>query len=98
MANKPLTKEQKLDIVSKAIDAGAHIQMHFHTPEASGNATPEEAKLILRDLEVSSKYKYSESRSNENDYKFEGIIYRPMPGEKTLPEWKDTGDMVEANA
>lgn len=96
MTVKPLTKEQKLEILSKAIDAGAHIQMHFHTAEANGTATPDEAKVILRELEVASNYRFSESRRNEEDYKFEGIIYLPV--KQTASEWQDTGDMEEANA
>lgn len=101
MAVKPLTKEQKLDIVSKAIDAGAHVDISFH---ANTRILPplNELESIFTGMhsELSGSTK-EKSRwinfSDAEDIVFRGVIFLRQP-EPVEPDCQDTGDMEDANA
>ena len=97
MANKPLTKAQKLAILSKSIDAGAHIDINFHSG-FDGTAPVNEIEKIFTEMKAeTSAGSHENSRwirfSNGDEIDFDGVLFLPQ---KVMPvEWQDTGDVEE---
>lgn len=90
-----LTKEQKLEIVSKAIDAGANIDINFHT-DSPGVAPVSELKNILADMDAtysgSTKEKSRWINFWDGNSRFRAVVFLP----EIPPEWQDTGDEADA--
>lgn len=98
MTVKPLTKEQKLDIVSNAIDAGAHIDISFHA-NTRNLAPVNELESIFSGMrsDISGSTKEKSRWINfldGEDIVFRGVIFLPHDLPK---EWQDSGDKEEAN-
>lgn len=101
MTVKPLTKEQKLEIVSQAMDAGAFIDINFHLDIQPDAPVKVIAKIFTdMDFETSAKT-YEQSRwikfEAARESKISGVLF--FPQNQPLPkEWQDSGDMEEVGA
>lgn len=101
MTVKPLTKEQKMEILSKSIDAGANIDINFHT-DIDRTAPVAEIEKIFTDMDFETSARtYEQNRwirfNAAGDNRFAGILF--FPQSQLLPkEWQDAGDQEEANA
>lgn len=96
MVLKTLNAAQKMDIVEKAIQMGAHIEIKFHMSQLKTKATVSDAVGIFSGMDFTEHnvedLNYYEFRNGYE--KFEGTVF--LPDYYPLPiGWADAGDVEE---